>query len=295
MYKLLGRAVALALFMVVAASCGDDGGPSGIDIRDYIASVSTVDGGASATYVPDYGLSLAVDGVFQEGDPPAEGDGPTADAAGAETVINGGSAQVVLTGDGEFVTIYIAIDGVSGYWRLTVPAATAVTLVLTFGAEIPEDAFDILYQLADDLGVVGPVFSASTDVVTVGAGEVQVSVSWDTPTDVDLHVIEPSEEEIYYGARTSATGGELDLDSNAACSLDNVNNENITWLDNAPSGSYTVRVDYWANCGIETATNYTVTVRRAGHSPLVFTGSFAPGDADAGGAGSGRTITTFTF
>jgi hypothetical protein len=36
-------------------------------------------------------------------------------------------------------------------------------------------------------------------------------------------------EEIYYGDQQAASGGFLDLDSNAACSGDNIRNENITW------------------------------------------------------------------
>ena len=61
----------------------------------------------------------------------------------------------------------------------------------------------------------------------------------------------------------------------------------------APSGTYTVRVDYFAEC-TQTNTNYVVTVQRKGHAPETFTGSFT-GAGDAGGAGSGTQITTFTF
>jgi uncharacterized protein YfaP (DUF2135 family) len=129
-------------------------------------------------------------------------------------------------------------------------------------------------------------------VVSVGTGEVQVSVSWNAESDVDLHVVEPGGEDFYYGSTTSATGGTLDLDSNAACSIDHVKNENITWA-NAPSGTYTVRVDYYDDCSVAQS-DYVVTVQRKGHASQTFTGSFT-GPGDNGGAGSGTQITTFTF
>lgn len=121
-------------------------------------------------------------------------------------------------------------------------------------------------------------------------GDVQVSVSWDAPTDVDLHVIDPFGEEIYYGNSVSASGGQLDVDSNPACSIDGRQIENIRWGARAPGGSYTVRVDYWAGCNAA-QTNYLVTVKN-GPSTQTFAGSFT-GDGDRGGSGSGRTITTF--
>jgi hypothetical protein len=121
-------------------------------------------------------------------------------------------------------------------------------------------------------------------------GDVQVSVSWDAPSDVDLHVIDPSGEEVYYGNSVSASGGQLDVDSNAACSIDGRQIENIRWASRAPGGTYTVRVDYWSSCAVA-QTNFLVTVKN-GASTQTFAGNFT-GDGDRGAAGSGRTITSF--
>lgn len=120
----------------------------------------------------------------------------------------------------------------------------------------------------------------------------QVTVTWDTGADVDLHVVDPAGQEIYWGDRQSASGGELDLDSNAACAGDDVRNENITWpVGTAPQGTYTVRVDYWSSCGA-TETNLTVLIHNEGGVNL-FHGRF-DGGGDAGGHGSGVQIATFT-
>jgi uncharacterized protein YfaP (DUF2135 family) len=106
-------------------------------------------------------------------------------------------------------------------------------------------------------------------------------VAWDTNADVDLHVVDPAGSEIYWAARQSASGGQLDLDSNAACAQDNVRNENITWpIGTAPQGTYTVRVDYWSSCDA-TETNFTVLIHNEGALDL-FHGTFT-GAGDNGG------------
>jgi hypothetical protein len=84
----------------------------------------------------------------------------------------------------------------------------------------------------------------------VGTGDVRITLTWADVNDLDLHVIDPSGEEIYYGNKTSASGGELDVDSNASCSNPTTTPaENIFWPTGvAPTGSYTVLVNYYANC-----------------------------------------------
>ena len=156
----------------------------------------------------------------------------------------------------------------------------------------------IVTQLVDALGNVGNQVMQALNTAIAGTGKFQVSLSWDNPVDLDLHVVEPSSEEIYYGNTVSSDGGTLDLDSNAACSIDGINNENVSF-PNAnqppPPGQYTVRADFYEACGMPPqGASYTVTTRVCGNVNT-FTGSFAPGDADSGSAGSGRTITSFTY
>ena len=136
--------------------------------------------------------------------------------------------------------------------------------------------------------------SPAVTVTVVLTGDVQVNVQWDAASDVDLHVVEPSGEEIFYANDSSSTGGLLDLDSNPACAIDGVQNENIVWPSGAaPRGRYVVRVDYFAGCGVA-STNYIVTVRRSGAAPQTFRGSFS-GNGDSGGAGSREEIVAFTL
>lgn len=167
---------------------------------------------------------------------------------------------------------------------------TGNTALSYLATDVPAGSYHVRVYAKSSCGLS----SASNEVLVFVVGftsDVQVSVSWDAPTDVDLHVVEPSGNEIYYGNATSATGGQLDVDSNPACSIDGRQIENIRWASGAPVGTYTVRVDYWDSCGVA-QTNYLVTVKNGG-STQTFSGSFT-GDGDRGGSGSGRTITTFT-
>src|SRR5262249_326010 len=110
----------------------------------------------------------------------------------------------------------------------------------------------------------------------------------------DLHVVEPGGFEIYYqpSNRTSPSGGTLDLDSNAGCTIDNINNENVTWpAGRAPNGNYIVRVDNWNSCG-QQPINWVVTVQLTKRQPQKFMGPCTDG-GDRGGAGAGTTVTTF--
>ena len=70
-------------------------------------------------------------------------------------------------------------------------------------------------------------------------GEVQVSLIWEGPSDLDLHVFCPSGEEIYYNSRRHC-GGELDIDMNAdRHSMTPV--ENVFW-SHPPPGRYRIMV-----------------------------------------------------
>jgi hypothetical protein len=136
-------------------------------------------------------------------------------------------------------------------------------------------------------------------------GPVQVTLRWNTDEDVDLHLREPKAGggfcEIYYGDRQGSNcgaRGSLDLDSNAGCSIDHVDIENIIYDPDAgaPSGLYSVYVDHFANC--DTATVYVpfqVEVRvhnsRWGYCGAFFSGG--PGWSDGAGALGGQHVLDF--
>ena len=279
------RSVVLAPIALVAlaiSSCGGDStvAPAPVDIRDYITALATSGG---------------IDAVFHSGLPPAAGSGPTVVVDGASAMITGGSSIRGVSSATAFTRIIVAINSVDGYWEITLPVAVTVEeLVLTLAQSLPANAFTLRYGVGVT-GGFGAFDSEPITVVVVGTGVLQVSVTWDSNADVDLYVVEPGAtgEEIFYGNSTSAAGGQLDLDSNAACAGDNIRNENITWANSAPTGTYTIRVNLWAECAT-TTTNYVVTLRRQNQPPQTFQGVLnAPGNGGAEGAGV--VVTTFTF
>ena len=254
-----------------------DGGRPGLvsELADWLTQVS-VDGRS---------------GTWNTGRVPAVSGGPQIDVTANTTVVNGGTSDVVVQTSGSLQSLIIAeADSTRGYYEVPVMAST-VTLQLELAQDISVPSLNLTFAGRGESNSVGPYTTYEFDVVTVGTGDVQVTLSWNVDSDVDLHVVDPNGEEIYYGNRSSVSGGELDLDSNAGCSIDGVRNENITWPTGAaPEGTYTVRVDYWSSCGVE-STNYTVRVNNGGES-RVFSGTFT-GLGNFGGAGDGREVASF--
>jgi hypothetical protein len=121
-----------------------------------------------------------------------------------------------------------------------------------------------------------PVGSDGVSKRDTGTGDVQVTLEWGSIADLDLAVIEPDQTEIYYGASgPTATGGQLDVDSNIGCTDDDGIDgavENVFWpTGDAPSGSYTVAVRGYSvdGCG---SGDFTLTITVAGE-PTTHTGT----------------------
>ncbi len=291
----------LFAFMAIAAALS-------LSCHDHSGGLSLTPSPLGALALQDIAASMAAGAtaaVLRPGTAPASSGGPTITATANPTVVNGGTLAVAVASAAPFTAIYMYVGGqavgiaasdpggVPDYYEARLPASeTSEAVLLTFPQTIPLDRFQLLFAVADQSGRVGPYVGLATSVTSVGTGDVQVTLSWDVDSDVDLHVVDPSGEEVYYAHRSSASGGSLDLDSNAGCNLDHVRNENITWpVGHAPRGQYTVRVDYWASCNVA-QTNYTVRINNSGSPPQIFSGSFT-GAGDQGGRGSGTTIATF--
>lgn len=282
------RAAARLRFVVPAAfvalalgACGDDdpSDPGADEVAEWFENVSA-------------GLGAEVSIV--DASAPEESGGPGVAASLLASFISGGTTQLDVSSFEQFDGLVLALEGVRGHVAVDFGSDRSdATISITLQGDLPSGIFEL--RVAGRQGSqVGDYVTIPVSVVQVGTGDVQVSVSWDAPSDVDLYVVEPGGEEIFYGNPFSASGGMLDLDSNAGCSIDNVNNENITWGEDAspPSGQYTVRVNYWDSCGVS-ATNYVVTVRLEGQDTRTYTGSLT--GAGVGGAeGAGSVVATFT-
>lgn len=112
------------------------------------------------------------------------------------------------------------------------------------------------------------------------SGDVQISLMWNNYNDLDLHVITPSNEKIYFKNKKSTCNGELDVDMNVSPTSEEPV-ENIYWpTGEAPLGHYKIYVDHFANhdrSGCQDPTNYSVAVNICGQS-YEFEGVISHGD-----------------
>lgn len=127
-------------------------------------------------------------------------------------------------------------------------AAAAVLAVVIITSSMGVDIFgggDLLDEVLDQVGA--------------GRGVITVSMLWHTTDDVDLHVITPSGEEIFY-SNPQAGGGYLDIDMQVSSFVKNPV-ENI-YFETAERGTYQVFiVNYYDRNPGDSEVLVRVTVR----------------------------------
>jgi hypothetical protein len=212
---------------------------------------------------------------------------PAGDAAGpavasvyvSHNTVGAGTTGLKLTGSLALGAnaAAIGLDGDAGYWVVTAgPADVQAPDQLTFGVRAsfslsaPTGPRTLLVRAVDRGGRFGLPFTVAMQVEEQPEppGELVISLSWDTESDLDLHVVDPQGTEVWSGNENSwerpppgtpfdpnawKTGGILDLDSNARCVIDGVRRENVAWQSSPPSGRYVVRVDTASLCQAATA------------------------------------------
>lgn len=233
-------------------------------------------------------------------------------------VIPGGSAYITVKSPYQAQKIFVAINNQVGYYE--VPANTEnrdfvynFVMIVDQDIDLGEDGtFTIQVAILDLDGNVSRIWENNIGLITVGTGQLQISLTFDQHKDIDLHVIEPEipndtldyyDRHIYYGNRTSRNGGELDLDSNAGCSESDIWAENITYGENAfvRPGLYKVYAVMWSNCSPhDNPTNITVSVFYDGQLIATENGAANPFvatfPADAQATGSSLSMDpTLTF
>ncbi len=237
-------------------------------------------------------------GVPRFQDVPEPGDGPAVEVTGNHGYVAGGVVFLDIEPEpGASVDkLLLSIEGESfGYYEIDLPdSASSHRLVgqvrFDLAPEIPRACLEVSAVDAD--GAVGPPACHVLINLPVGFGDVQVTVSWDTDADLDMHVADPSGHEVYFGSRVVESGGVLDVVSGGDCDdPDGRRNEHVAWSRGTPPpGRYEVRLSHYMSCGAE-ETNYVVNVYNHG-TVTTFSGIFT-GDGDNAARGTGRVITTF--
>lgn len=102
-------------------------------------------------------------------------------------------------------------------------------------------------------------------------GALKVTLLWNFEGDIDLHVKQPNNKEIYYDHKNDAsTGGALDVDNQNG---GNGSAENIYWA-RPPKGEYTIQLVYYQqskSTGVVGSGICKVVVFQEGKAPQTYT------------------------
>lgn len=255
--------------------------------------------GEAVAVDPGLDAALRVEGAtFFRGELPVSTGGPAVLGAFlTQTTFRAGEQDKSFSGvvELEATGVAIALEGQRGYWVVPTgmplpetPLAASFDAPLSFSLEAAPGPHALQVWAADLAGAFGPPLRVEFALVprALPEGRLVVALTWDTQSDLDLHVITPELVEVYSGnvnswqpgaGRASApgdwrSGGLLDVDSNANCRIDGRRNENVVWAEAPPSGAYRVRVDTPSLCGAPAA-RWRVDVLLAGQSIAAATGS----------------------
>ena len=113
-----------------------------------------------------------------------------------------------------------------------------------------------------DLSALCSGYEEAAQEVVLQTGDVQVTLRWDTADDLDLYVRDPNGEEVSFFNPTVSSGGQLDVDANAAC-MERMGSpvENIFWpTGGGAPGDYVARVELFSHCGPENPINFTLNI-----------------------------------
>jgi hypothetical protein len=165
---------------------------------------------------------------------------------------------------------YVQVIGAEAYFdipRASPNSGSSGTISVPLGipTNVLSGRFCIRIMIYDGAGRISNIAESCVDVLRLGTGSLQVSLSWTNGTDQDLYVTDPLGAVIYYSSKRSPSGGALDRDD-----TDGYGPENIFWTDNAPDGVYNIEVDDYT--GTTTPNNFFVTITAPGYRTKTYEG-----------------------
>ncbi|MEY4545083.1 MAG: hypothetical protein RL685_1278 [Pseudomonadota bacterium] len=278
--------------------------------------------GCGPSSAADLGLDAALrveDGDFFRGASPSDAGGPNVLGAFlTQTRFPVGKQRKSFTGvlASGATSAAVGLTGDVGYWLVGAgfppPEAAdspSFDAPLSFSEDLPPGEHTLWVAAADARGHFGPPVTASVTLTEPEppSGELVVSLAWDSPSDLDLHLVIPDGTEVFHGNVNSwqssgvtppldeswRSGGILDFDSNAECRIDGRNQENIVWTVAPPAGRYSVRVDTRSLCASASA-RWLVEVWRQGERQALARG-FSPTSATRFGHERGAGVLALEF
>ncbi|MCM1369309.1 MAG: hypothetical protein NC204_02935 [Candidatus Amulumruptor caecigallinarius] len=265
-FRNAGAALLTALVAAGFTSCSNDDGPNGPALQnDYF----TID-----------------NGVFCEGAQP-EGTESLDGVSYNNQALAGGLNYIMVSSAVEYAKFYVGIDGCEGYYEVDAndQSTTGVhvyNIPMMYSTNLNKDHDILLSALQIDGNLTATVKKPVKFLESI-AGDLAINLTFSNDKDVDLHLICPNGQRIYFGNRggvlvdddnNSVCEFGLDHDSNPGCSIDGLNNENIVLPELfVLNGEYTVIVDMYENCKKSIATDWAIVARYKGNVIPVSYGS----------------------
>lgn len=260
-------------------------------------------------------------GSFQTGSLPEVVDGePISGLSMNSQALTGGMNFVTIQTEKNYENFLVGIKGQEGYWNVnatsgsTSSQAVAMSrgyntyiIPISFGTEYSSNIVIVIIAV-DDQGNMSSPTEGTVDYVESRSGDLNINLTFSNAKDIDLHLITPSGRRIYFGDRGGYYTVEqedgsvrevefgLDHDSNAGCSIDNLNNENIFIpAELIEAGVYTIQVNMWSNCDESIATSWAIVARYQDNIITPLTGANPAAGVYPVGAGSGDYTEVMTF
>lgn len=168
--------------------------------------------------------------------------------------------------------VAIGLQNDVGYWVATAgppdvstPNYPSFGVSASFSTGIVLGNYTLVARAVDGSGNFGPpttqtLIAETSPTNPPPTGVLVVTLTWDTESNLSLHVVDPHGAEIWWGDPSSMPAlpfaqtdggsyGYIDYDSNANCVIDGLRREDVIWPDPPPPGQYTVRVDAPSLCG----------------------------------------------
>jgi len=210
----------------------------------------------------------------------------------------------------------IGLQGDVGYWivaagvpNVATPDSPSFSATAAFAPGIVLGDYALVVRGVDGAGSFGlpatQVLVAEPSPTNPPAmGDLVVTLTWDTESNLDLYVVDPGGAEIYWNNQSSqppfsfdqtdgGSYGHIDYDSNANCVIDGLRREDAIWPNPPPPGQYRVRVDAPSLCGQPIA-NWTVRVVLRGQSIAEASGVALNADT-MGSHGAGAGVLALQF
>jgi len=247
------KSIYLLVFIFLLLQACDDKDP------DSVTLINPTDANALSQVL------IMPDGTQRNsGAPPSpsnSSDAPTVNNLNSD-VLSSNGATAPLNFDysnvnGNLSGCYVQITGASSYF--TIPyngnsnSAGQLQVPLGLPVNVDEGNFEVNFCVYDNNGFISNIVTSYVTVLRLGTGTLQISLSWNNISDQDLYVTDPNGEIISYINSFSSSGGQLDRDD-----VDGYGPENIFWQDNAPNGTYNVKVNDFD--GTSSPTTFYVTV-----------------------------------